>query len=88
VKNGFVPRIPSLKKLKVTHCPFKNLAEKRASRWSESLTCRENGAMSLSHAEASLSDRIHRMDGDRAPEALHFVAMWNDKKPADVVREI
>jgi bifunctional non-homologous end joining protein LigD len=34
VKDGFVPRIrdeifPALKKLKVVHCPFKNLPEKR-----------------------------------------------------------
>jgi hypothetical protein len=43
VKNGFVPRIrdeifPVLKALEIAHCPFKNLPEKRASRWGESLT--------------------------------------------------
>jgi bifunctional non-homologous end joining protein LigD len=43
VKNGFVPRIrdeifPALKALQTTKCPFKNLPEKRASRWGESLT--------------------------------------------------
>jgi bifunctional non-homologous end joining protein LigD len=43
VKDGFVPRIrdeifPALQKLKVVHCRFKNLPEKRASRWGESLT--------------------------------------------------
>ena len=37
VKDGFVPRIrdeifPALQKLRVVHCPFKNLPEKRASR--------------------------------------------------------
>jgi ATP-dependent DNA ligase len=42
-KDGFVPRIrdeifPALKKLRVGHCPFKNLPEKRASRWDEALT--------------------------------------------------
>ena len=40
VKNGFVPRIrdevfPALKALQITQCPFKNLPEKRASRWGE-----------------------------------------------------
>ena len=43
VKDGFVPRIrdeifPALQKLRVVHCPFKNLPEKRVSRWDESLT--------------------------------------------------
>jgi hypothetical protein len=43
VKNGFVPRIldevfPALKALQTAQCPFKNLPEKKASRWGESLT--------------------------------------------------
>ena len=43
VKNGFVPRVreelfPALKELQTAQCPFKNLPEKRASRWGESLT--------------------------------------------------
>jgi DNA ligase D-like protein (predicted ligase) len=43
VKDGFVPRIrdeifPALKALQTARCPFKNLPEKRASRWGESLT--------------------------------------------------
>ena len=43
VKKGFVPRIrdellPALKALQTAQCPFKNLPEKRASRWGESLT--------------------------------------------------
>jgi bifunctional non-homologous end joining protein LigD len=43
VKNGFVPRIqdellPTLKALQTAQCPFRNLPEKRASRWGESRT--------------------------------------------------
>ena len=43
VKNGFVPCIrdelvPALKALQTAQCPFRNLPEKRASRWGESLT--------------------------------------------------
>ena len=43
VKNVFVSRIrdelfPVLKALQIAQCPFKNLPEKRASRWGESLT--------------------------------------------------
>jgi ATP-dependent DNA ligase len=42
VKNGFLPRIrdelfPALKALQISHFPFRNLPEKRASRWGESL---------------------------------------------------
>ena len=43
VKNAFVPRVrdeltPTLKALQTARCPFKNLPEKSASRWGESLT--------------------------------------------------
>jgi ATP-dependent DNA ligase len=43
VKNGFVPRVrdeifPALKALQTTNCPFKNLPEKRSSRWGETIT--------------------------------------------------
>ena len=43
VKNGFVPRVrdelfSALKALQISQYPFKNLPEKRASRWGESLT--------------------------------------------------
>ena len=43
VKNGFVSRIwdelvLALKALQTAQCPFKNLPEKGASRWGESLT--------------------------------------------------
>ena len=46
VKNGFVPCIrdelvPALKALQTAKCPFKNLPEKRASRWGESLPRRK-----------------------------------------------
>jgi ATP dependent DNA ligase C terminal region len=48
VKNGFLPRIrdevfPALKVLQTARCPFKNLPEKRASRWGESLTAEKMG---------------------------------------------
>jgi ATP-dependent DNA ligase len=46
VKNGFVPRIrdeifPVLKALQIAQCPFKNLPEKRASRWGDRLPQRK-----------------------------------------------
>ena len=76
VKNGFVPRIrdelfPALKALQITQCPFKNLPEKRASRWGESLTAEKMDAMPLGQTEAGLPDRFRRMDRCRTPAALH-----------------
>jgi bifunctional non-homologous end joining protein LigD len=54
VKNGFVPRIrdelfPALKALQIAQCPFKNLPEKRASRWGESLTAEKMKECYWSH---------------------------------------
>ena len=77
VKNGFVPRIrdelfPALKALQTAQCPFKNLPEKRASRWGESLTAEKMDAMPLGQTEAGLSGRLRRMDRCRALEALHL----------------
>ena len=77
MKNGFVPRIrdelfPALKALQTAQCPFKNLPEKRASRWGESLNRRENGPMPMGQAQAGLPNRIRRMDGRRALKALHL----------------
>ena len=66
VKDGIVPRIrdeifPAPQKLRVVKCPFKNLPEKRASRWGESLTA-EKMKMPLGHAETGLPGGIPRMD--------------------------
>jgi hypothetical protein len=62
VKNGFVPRVrdelfPALKALQTAQCPFKNLPEKRASRWGESLTAEkvewtESGHLSIARSSA------------------------------------
>jgi hypothetical protein len=47
---------------------------------------RENGAMPLGHTEAGLPGRFRGMDGCRTPAALHFIAMRDDKKAAEMVR--
>jgi hypothetical protein len=77
VKDGFVPRIrdeilPALKKLSVFHCPFKNLPEKKGLAVGRVADCRENESMPLGHTETGLPNRIPRMDGCRAFEALHL----------------
>ena len=92
VKNGFVSRIrddlfPTLKALQTAQCPFKNLPEKSASRWGESLT-----AEKWSNAAGSKTNLVCQVAYVEWTDAGHlrhctFVAMRDDKKSADVVRE-
>ena len=92
VKDGFVPRIrdeifPALKTLQIVHCPFKNLPEKRASRWGESLTAEK---MKECHwVTPKLVCQVAFVEWTDAGHLRHctFVAMRDDKKPAEVVRE-
>jgi bifunctional non-homologous end joining protein LigD len=88
VKNGFVLRIrDELKKLSVAHCPFRNPPEKRASRWGESLTAEK---MEQCHwVTPKLVCQVAFLEWTDAGHLRHctFVAMRDDKKPAEVVRE-
>jgi DNA ligase D-like protein (predicted ligase) len=92
VKNGFVPRIrdeifPAFKKLRVVHCPFKNLPEKRASRSGESLTAEK---MEQCHwVTPKLVCQVAFLEWTDAGHLRHcsFVAMRDDEKPTEVVRE-
>ena len=77
VKNGFVPRIrdeffPALKALQSAKCPFKNLPEKRSSRWGESLTAEKMDQCRWVKPKLVCQVAFRRMDGCRAPEALHL----------------
>jgi DNA ligase D-like protein (predicted ligase) len=92
VKNGFVPRIrdeifPALKKLRILHCPFANLPEKRALRWGESLTAEK--MKECYWVTPELVCQVAFVEWTDAWHLRHctFVAMRDDKKPADVVRE-
>ena len=92
VKNGFVPRIrdkffPALKALQTAHCPFKNLPEKRASRWGESLTAEK--MKECYWVTPKLVCQVAFVEWTDAGHLRHctFVAMRDDKKPAEVVRE-
>src|SRR4029077_20023495 len=92
VKNGFVPRIrdeifPALKALQTAECPFKNLPEKRASRWGESLTAEK---MSQSRwGNPKLDCQAACVEWTDAGHLRHctFVVMRDDRKPTEVVRE-
>jgi ATP-dependent DNA ligase len=92
VKDGFVPRIrdeifPALKKLRIVHCPFKNLPEKRASRWGESLTAEK--MEQCRWVKPKLVCQVAFVEWTEAGHLRHctFVAMRDDKKPPKVVRE-
>ena len=92
VKDGFVPRIrdelfPALKALQTAQCPFKNLPEKRASRWGESLTAEK--IEQCRWIKPKMVCRIAFVEWTDAGHLRHctFVAMRDDKRPAEVVRE-
>ena len=92
VKNGFVPRIrdeifPALKALQTAQCPFKNLPEKRASRWGESLTAEK--MEECCWVTPKLVCQVAFVEWTDAGHLRHctFVSMRDDKKPVEVVRE-
>jgi ATP-dependent DNA ligase len=92
VKNGFVPRIrdelfPALKALQTAKCPFGNLPEKRASRWGESLTAEK--MHQCRWVKPKLVCQVAFVEWTDARHLRHctFIAMRDDKKPAEVVRE-
>jgi ATP-dependent DNA ligase len=92
VKDGFVARnrdeiFPALQKLRVVHCPFKNLPEKRASRWGDSLTAEK--MKECYWVTPKLVCQVAFVEWTDAGHLRHctFVAMRDDKNPAEVVRE-
>jgi DNA ligase D-like protein (predicted ligase) len=92
VKNGFVPRIrdelfPALLALQTPKCPFKNLPEKRASRWGESLSAEKMDQCRW--VRAKLVCQVAFVEWTDAGHLPHrtFIAMRDDEKPAEVVRE-
>ena len=90
VKDGFVPRIrddlfPTLKALQTAQCPFKNLPEKRASRWGESLTAEKMERCRW--IKPKMVCRIVEWTDAGHLRHCTFLAMRDDKKPAEVVRE-
>jgi ATP-dependent DNA ligase len=92
VKNGFVPRIrdeifPVLKALQIARCPFKNLPEKRASRWGESLTAEKMDQCRW--VKPNLVCQVAFLEWTDAGHLRHstFVAMCDDKTATQVMRE-
>jgi DNA ligase D-like protein (predicted ligase) len=92
VKNGFVPRIrdeifPALKALQTAQCPFKNLPEKRASRWGESLTAEKMDQCRWVKPELVCQVAFVEWTDARHLRHCTFIAMRDDRKAAEVVRE-
>jgi ATP dependent DNA ligase-like protein len=92
VKNGFFssirPKIlTALKKLRTSQCPFENLPEERASRWGEALTAEK--MKECRWVKPKLVCQVAFVEWTDADHLRHcsFVAMRDDKKPAEVVRE-
>jgi hypothetical protein len=92
LKNGPVPRVrheifPTLKKLKVVYCPFKNLPEKRASRWGESLTAEKMNQCRW--VTPKLVCQVAFVEWTDAGHLRHwtFIGLRDDRKAAEVVRE-
>ena len=92
VKNGFVPRIrdeffPALEALQTVKCPFKNLPEKRSSRWGESLTAEKMDQCRW--IKPKLVCQIAFLEWTEAGHLRHctFVGLRDDQRAAEVVRE-
>ena len=92
VKNGFVAGLRDkifslLERRRVTHCPFKNLPEKKGSRRGESLTA-EN-MKRCRWIKPELVCQVEFVEWTDAGHLRHstFIAMRDDKEPAEVIRE-
>ncbi len=92
VKDGFVPRMrdeifPPIKKLLMDDCPFTNLPEKKASRWSEALTAEK--MKDCRWVKPSLVCQVAFVEWTDADKLRHcsFVAMRDERKSGTVVRE-
>ena len=92
VKDGFVPRVREeifgqLKKLQSTTCPFVNLPEKKGARRGDALTAEK--MKECRWLKPRLVCRVAFVEWTDAGNLRHakFVAMRDDKKAAEVVRE-
>jgi ATP-dependent DNA ligase len=75
------------KALQTVQCPFKNLPEKRASRWDDSLTAEK--MEQCRWVKPKLLCQVPFVEWTDAGHLRHctFVWMRDDKKPTEVVRE-
>jgi bifunctional non-homologous end joining protein LigD len=93
VKNGFVLRVRdeiflALETLQTAKCPFANLPETRALRWGETITAEKMSECRW--VKPKLVCQVAFLEWTDAGHLRHctFVAMRDDKKPAEVIREM
>lgn len=92
LRNGFVPRMraeiyPQLEKRQIAHCPFQNLPQKKSSRWGEALTAEK---MKLCRwVKPDLVCQVAFVEWTDEGHLRHckFIALRDDKKAREVVRE-
>jgi bifunctional non-homologous end joining protein LigD len=92
VKDGFVPRLrdeifPKLKKLETDKCPFVNLPEKKGIRRGEALTGEK--MKDYRWVKPKLVCQVSFVEWTDAGNLRHasFIAMRDDKRASEVVRE-
>ena len=92
VRNGFVSRVrteifPQLKSRRRSECPFRNLPQKKSSRWGESLTAEK--MKECRWVKPDLVCQVAFVQWTDSGHLRHckFVGMRDDKKAATVVRE-
>ena len=92
VRNGFVPRVraaiwPLLKKQSCAEPPFKNLPQKKSSRWGEALTAAR--MLECRWVKPTLVAEIAFLEWTDGGHLRHckFIAMRDDKQPGEIVRE-
>jgi bifunctional non-homologous end joining protein LigD len=92
VRNGFVPKTrddiyPLLKQREIKKCPFVNLPEQKGSRWGEPLTAEK--MKKCRWVKPALVCQVGFTEWTDSGKLRHcrFVAMRDDKEPAEVVRE-
>jgi hypothetical protein len=78
---------PALKALQITRCPFKNLPEKRASGWGESLTAEKMDQCRWVKPKLVCQVALVEWTDAGHLRPCTFVAIRGDKKAAEVVRE-
>ena len=92
VKNGFVQRVreeifPQLKKRLTVKCPFKNLPEKKSSRWGQALTAEKMKECRWVKPELVCEVAFVEWTDGWHLRHCKFAGMRDDKAPIDVVRE-
>ena len=91
-RNGFTPKVrvdlmKRFKGLKTEKCPFINLPEKKAGRWGAGLTAQKMADCRWLKPELVGQFEFVEWTGENHLRHSRFVALRDDKRPEDVVRE-